>query len=47
MMIGLAVHQAYDRSTREEIDEIGVRNAIKGCFKRCILEVALEGGSCS
>ena len=38
MMIGLAVHQAYDRCTREEIDElraevdIGIAEADAGQF---------------
>jgi len=34
MMIALGIHQAYDRCTREEIDEIGVGDALKGSFKR-------------
>ena len=34
MMIALGIHQAYDRCTREEIDEISVGDALKGSFKR-------------
>ena len=34
MMRALGIHQAYDRCTREEIDEISVGDALKGSFKR-------------